>query len=236
MDEARRITTSPRLAIARRLKCARILRGFSSAIAASKSLGIRTPTYLKHENGSNGIGEGLLESYAHDFRVSYDWLLLGKLPSGLGKEIDRNIHKIIDDPMQYLGAAAAQLAATYHGPPTHLETGRRKGTIPVPEYLWSSLIEGRGDLTKLKPKSTIQFPRVADWEDEFFSVLVDVADPKYAKYRRVFVTKSFSDVGEDTDYLVSSGKKLEIVKIPNRAAARLPNVVGRLIGTIAKFG
>jgi hypothetical protein len=98
LDEARKASEVPRIEIAKRLRCARILRGLPSAAAASKILGIGTPTYLKHENGSNGINDDMAQFYAQEFRISPDWLLSGERPSGLGASVDSRIHSILRNP------------------------------------------------------------------------------------------------------------------------------------------
>lgn len=60
-----------------RLKEARINAGFETAADAAAYLGLATPTYTSHENGSRGITAKKAELYARAFKVSPEWLLYG---------------------------------------------------------------------------------------------------------------------------------------------------------------
>jgi hypothetical protein len=60
-----------------RLKRARIEAGYGSAAEAARAMGVPTPTYQGHENGSAGLPRAA-ERYAAFFKVSLDWLLTGK--------------------------------------------------------------------------------------------------------------------------------------------------------------
>jgi DNA-binding XRE family transcriptional regulator len=59
---------------AARLKHARSLR-FATASEAARYLGLATPTYLAHENGTRNITWEQAEYYARKFNVRTDWLL-----------------------------------------------------------------------------------------------------------------------------------------------------------------
>lgn len=62
-----------------RLKQAREARGYRSAAAAAEAMGVETPTYAGHENGSRGLSR-VAARYAEFFHVSLDWLLRGRGP------------------------------------------------------------------------------------------------------------------------------------------------------------
>ncbi|KZK82997.1 Helix-turn-helix domain protein [Pseudovibrio sp. Ad13] len=61
-----------------RLKAAREKAGFASAADAADALGIKTPTYTHHENGTRKPKAEAIERYARFFGVSLTWLMFGK--------------------------------------------------------------------------------------------------------------------------------------------------------------
>ena len=61
----------------KRLQRARELAGFETASDAARSLGVREPTYLGHENGSRGFRSSA-EKYARRYGVNLEWLLTGR--------------------------------------------------------------------------------------------------------------------------------------------------------------
>lgn len=61
----------------KRLAIARERAGYPAASDAAAAMGIPTPTYHAHENGSRGFARAA-PRYAAFFRVSLDWLLSGK--------------------------------------------------------------------------------------------------------------------------------------------------------------
>lgn len=61
-----------------RLKLARKKAGYSKAAEAAHSMGIPTPTYYAHENGSRMPKMPELQRYAKKFKVSAEWLASGK--------------------------------------------------------------------------------------------------------------------------------------------------------------
>ena len=83
--------TDKKLAVANRLRFARILRGFDTLSAACKYHGLSRPTAGAHENGFNSLSERMAEAYSVAYGVNIGWLLNGKLPSGMGNNIDKRI-------------------------------------------------------------------------------------------------------------------------------------------------
>ena len=69
---------APDLERAARLRNARARAGHDGPAAAARALGISAPTYHAHENGSRGISATAGQLYARRFRVSFEWLMLGK--------------------------------------------------------------------------------------------------------------------------------------------------------------
>jgi len=63
---------------AKRLKSARIVRGFKNAKKAALYFGWIYETYSQHENGTRGLTSKRAEVYAKAFRVSPGWLLTGE--------------------------------------------------------------------------------------------------------------------------------------------------------------
>jgi phage repressor protein C with HTH and peptisase S24 domain len=80
-----------------RLKFAREAAGFRSAAEAARRLSVPYGTYAGHENGSRGIKDGELESYAKAFKVSLTWLAFGE-----GDQQKANVARV----MGYVGAGA----------------------------------------------------------------------------------------------------------------------------------
>lgn len=62
---------------AERLRQARAASGFRSAAAAAAALGIKTPTYTSHENGTRDFGDVEAARYARAFNVAVEWLVFG---------------------------------------------------------------------------------------------------------------------------------------------------------------
>jgi hypothetical protein len=60
-----------------RLTLAREKAGYRTASAAAEAMGIRTSTYINHENGTRGVSR-YADRYARFFRVNLDWLLTGR--------------------------------------------------------------------------------------------------------------------------------------------------------------
>lgn len=60
-----------------RLKQARIAAGYKTATAAAEAIGVNTPTYVHHENGTSGLSRAG-ERYARFFRINLEWLLTGR--------------------------------------------------------------------------------------------------------------------------------------------------------------
>lgn len=60
-----------------RLQQARKAAGYKSAAAAAESMGVPTPTYSGHENGSRGFKSVTAQKYAKFFKVDVAWLLYG---------------------------------------------------------------------------------------------------------------------------------------------------------------
>ena len=59
-----------------RLRKARESAGYETASAAAEAMGVNIPTYIHHENGTNGLSRAG-ERYARFFRISLEWLLQG---------------------------------------------------------------------------------------------------------------------------------------------------------------
>jgi phage repressor protein C with HTH and peptisase S24 domain len=62
---------------ARRLRAARIARGYPSVAACVRAFGWNYSTYASHENGNRNIGHEEITKYAIGLRVAPDWLAYG---------------------------------------------------------------------------------------------------------------------------------------------------------------
>ena len=65
-----------RMQIHDRLRWAREQAGYTSASSAAEAMGVPSPTYMAHENGSRGF-RSRADRYATFYRVSLHWLLTG---------------------------------------------------------------------------------------------------------------------------------------------------------------
>jgi hypothetical protein len=236
LDSAREAAEKPKREIAHRLRCARILRGLKSAIEASRAFGVATPTYLKHENAGNEVKDWLIEFYAAKLSISSDWLLSGRLPTGLGVEIDARIHQVLKDPERFVDFATTPwLRYPDDGEQIALGTGRPAGVVSIPEYRWSHLAEHSGNILEARPHGVIDFPGSPDPGSvkdilSVFSVLVDINDAQLASSSRIFVTQSFWYYGGEAEYLTASGRQLAIVKLNAGDLEKTDDVLGRVIG------
>ena len=73
--------------IARRLREARVSRGYESAAEAADAMDLTYGTYACHENGNRGLTARQMSRYAAFFRVNLAWLAEGRPPMQ-GKAID----------------------------------------------------------------------------------------------------------------------------------------------------
>lgn len=73
-------TTLPDQKIAARLRQAREKAGFDKPTDAARSMGVKVPTYLGHENASRGVPRDRLKIYAKKFGVNLVWLMTGQGP------------------------------------------------------------------------------------------------------------------------------------------------------------
>lgn len=81
---------------AKRLKIAREAAGYLTPTDAARAMGVPPPTYLGHENGTTEFPHAA-PRYAQFFRVSLDWLLMAKGPSGIHQRVP---------VVMYIGAGA----------------------------------------------------------------------------------------------------------------------------------
>lgn len=75
----------------RRLKIARLVRGFESMRAAADHFGFVQSTLIAHEAGSNLMTRRNALGYAAAYGVSPEWLLSGRAHSGLGPLVDASL-------------------------------------------------------------------------------------------------------------------------------------------------
>lgn len=68
----------PDTAAADRLRAARAKAGFDTAKEAAEAMGVAVASYIQHENGTRGFRRDSAEKYARRFRVSPEWLMLGR--------------------------------------------------------------------------------------------------------------------------------------------------------------
>lgn len=75
--------TQPSQDAAGRLRVARRLAGYRSVMDASTKIGVKRSTLSAHENGQNDLSREAALHYGKVFGVDPEWLLSGRMPSGL---------------------------------------------------------------------------------------------------------------------------------------------------------
>lgn len=84
--------------MARRLREARLLAGYSSAAAAARALAIPIPTYCSYENSGRGLHRAA-PRLARFFKVDLDWLLTGR-GKPRGSSIESALRDLAPDEVQ----------------------------------------------------------------------------------------------------------------------------------------
>lgn len=92
------------IALARRLKTARIESGHATAAAAINRFGFKMATYLSHEGGTRRLPLERAIYYALNFRVRPEFLLLGEMPVLAGD----------DDPVSRWTPASIDTSSSIH--------------------------------------------------------------------------------------------------------------------------
>lgn len=89
-----------------RLRAAREAAGYETASAAAEAIGVRSATYLHHENGTRDFSRpGVAERYARFYRVDLEWLLTG---SGRMRRTPETARAAVRIPLDgVVGAGAA---------------------------------------------------------------------------------------------------------------------------------
>lgn len=235
LTELRKAADDARRQVARRLRCARILRGFPSALKAAAAIGVKAPTYLKHENGDNGINDEMAEFYANAFEVSRSWLQTGRFPSRLGEAVDARIRSVLSHPENHLALAEKRVPLSEEAFRVSLRPGRPSTrTMKIPEYRWSELEKNRADVRSSLPHGLVLVPSVAPEETDasIFSVFVDQEHGQLEQYSRVFISTCSHTV--EAEYLILVGRQLGVVSLKTGQAAKVKDkiVVGRVIGRL----
>jgi len=220
-----------------RLRCARILRGYPSALASAAAFEVKKPTYLKHENGQNRMRPDMIGYYASMLGVSQAWLMSAQLPSGLGRAIDQQIDAVTENPESYVALVQPKSPRPASSEePLDLKPGRPpKRTFRIAEYLWSDIERNAGDIAVTLPHGLIVIPALTG-EDvapgTVIATVVDQSGSQLNQHLRVFV--STENIHESGDYLVLRGKRLVVFPLTS-VQARKPGsdvVLGRVIGKI----
>lgn len=84
-----------------RLRVARRLAGYRSVSDAAKAIDVKRSTLSAHENGQNDLSREAAIYYSKAYGVEVDWLLSGKLPSGLSNQAQAALGALIsvhDEP------------------------------------------------------------------------------------------------------------------------------------------
>lgn len=234
-----RISSANR-ATARRLKIARLARGFFSARQAAKVLSLTTPTYLGHEAAKSLLSAAAVRLYAAAFAVNDDWLRNGRLPSGLGQDLDPHLEAIRDPkdvlslrhlvlpfrPADKSDLAALRAAISAQSVPKWTANA---GDV-VREISLSDLRKRGLDALHSKPSGFWPLPKgfVRSAFDAALNDLVVVMCD--ASRERLFVDISRTQIDDQGDFLVIHGN--EVMQMDMRVGPQsLPegaHVVGRI--------
>ena len=125
-----------------RLLEARVAAGYATPTDAAHAMGIKSPTYLGHENGSRGLARSA-ERYARFFKVSLDWLVSGR---GTMRQVAASIPLL-----GYVGAGGAVAMVD--------TDDQVSGEIGMFDHRWMGALIVRGDS---------QYPRYQDGEIVLF--------------------------------------------------------------------
>jgi hypothetical protein len=164
-----------------RLACARVLAGYSSYAKVARAWGLKASTYLKHEQGENALAAHFIELYAEIFGVRAEWLRSGKLPSGLGDEIDRDIAEVLRRPAAFVG-----LRTTVPPPDKDRVETLKKATAPgrpgvsslgIAEYDWAEIEHGAGNTKGLAHRTwSVPASFFADLRLDYRRIFIVVAN------------------------------------------------------------
>ena len=238
---AKRKAQEIKLEVSRRLKVARVTRGFDTGVQAAEAMGIPVPTYLGHEAGKSSLSAATTRLYAAFLAINDNWLQNGTLPSGLGTKLDECLIQIKDAED---AAAYRNLASSYRRPSESrmaaLKNVLQAGKVPdwtkkagdvIREISLSRLQSV--ELDALYSKSTSFWPLPKGFARAALGVsqedLVVIVDDDTRDRR--FVNISDTKVDESGEFLVlHRGKILE--HTPGRTPPAGAIVFGRIV---AKF-
>jgi hypothetical protein len=226
--------------VALRLKATRILRGYTSAGQASVAIGVKTATFLKHENASNGLQDDTAEFYASMLGISPEWLRTGRLPSGLGHDVDARIRSVLSHPENHTSLVEKRLVTPPdNGSVISLRPGRPPlRTVKISEYRWSELEGNCADVKKTIPCGLVTMPgsESTDSGDTFpISVIADKPVGQIQRYSRIFVV-AYDRTAPEAEYLIFDGRQLGVFLLKRGQAWKIKDtVVGRLIGKLDSF-
>jgi phage repressor protein C with HTH and peptisase S24 domain len=140
-----------------RLKTARVRAGFETAADAAEYLGIATPTYTSHENGSRGITANKAAIYARAFKVSPEWLLYGRAGAAQRRQETSipNPEPVAMVPVYDVQASAGDGATVIHEEPV-------SSLVFPARYLSHITSSNPRDLSIISVKGDSMHPTLAD--------------------------------------------------------------------------
>lgn len=227
--------------VAKRLRCARVIRGYSSARQAAPIIGVKQTTFTKHESGRNAVSPDMIDFYASMLGISRAWLATGVLPTGLGNEIDQAIDRAMRHPEDFKSLAdKSPVEILLVDDPLTLKPGRPpRRVFKMAEYLSSDIEKAAGNLKAIMPHGLVIMPAVVDQVTDrpaMFSIVVDKPFADIVKHSRLFVLSESDMV--DGDYLFIHDHQLAIRHMVdggwNRALAKAS--LGRIVGRLESFG
>lgn len=197
-----------------RLQEARKLAGFEDATDAARSLGMKEPTYLGHENGSRGF-KGRADDYARKFGVSLEWLITGR-----GPRERKVVAKTKDRSVPLVGYVAA-------GSEAHFLAAGELGEIEAPEGSSDQTVgvEIRGD--SLGPLFDRWIVFYDDVRRPVTSDLVGRLCVVGLEDGRVLVKKIQRSRTRGVFHLISGASEPPILDVSVEWAARVRNMVPR---------
>ena len=137
------LANAPKRDAAGRLRVARRLAGYRSLSNAARAIGINQSTLSAHENGQDDLSRQEVMYYAKAFGVDVDWLISGRLPSGLGEQAEAKLDLLLNlhnEPEHYASPQFRQLQRVVPVPRTpvrNVANAPRKASLCgaiIPEY------------------------------------------------------------------------------------------------------
>lgn len=135
-----------------RLQAARKAAGYDTATAAAEAMGVKTPTYVHHENGRSGLSRNG-QRYARFFGVDFEWLLTGRGDMKPQKARSLDSFEIGIDGLVGAGAAVEQIGDSVG------ESASGWVDLPVGPEVGAYVVKGESQWPRFLDGETVLYDR-----------------------------------------------------------------------------